>query len=311
MKKILLLTLCAVMLLTVTAAVKKTETDYSIAYVNDIQGECEIKKKSEGFLEELTDIYTPLYEGDALMTGKDGRIEIVFDDSTIIKMDPRSKLLVKNLKRGKKNSTLLELVKGTVMAVVKKLTTDEEFAVKTKMAMAAVKGTEFIVETEGEDNDKVAVYEGAVAVSSYDMSGKELHKLVLDKDKETLITKKLRQPERPRPINKNFVKRYKEIKDIREKIQYVREMRRQGKHKELRLKRQLERINNIKKMRGSPGFEKSLNSKQKAVLDAIESREQYYRDQLDELERKERKGGSRVKLYLENKKSGIKGDGAE
>ncbi len=295
MKKTVLILFSLAVLLASTAAIKKNQEDYSVAYVNDIQGECEIKKKSEGFIEELSDIYTPLYEGDTLITGRDGRIEIVFDDSTIVKMDPSSKLVIKNLKRGKKNSTLLELLKGTLLAVVKKLTDDEEFAVKTKMAMAAVKGTEFIVETNDNDDGKVGVYEGAVVVSSLDMSGRELHRITLDKDNETVITKRLMKPEKPRPISKNFVKRYNEIKDIREKIQYVREMRRAGKTRELRLKRQLERIKAIKKMRANPAFESGLDSKQKDVLDAIEEREKYYRKQLEEIQKKENKSGSRIK----------------
>lgn len=191
--------------------------DYSIAYINDYEGDCEIKRKGKSIGEAILDIYIPLYEGDAVITGYDSRVEIVFDDATIIKLDPNSRLVIRDLRRDKENKTIIELIKGRLMGVVKKLIEKEEFAVKTKLAMAAVKGTELIVET-GEE-DVVGVYEGQVEVASYDDEGNIKKKIILDKDKETKIVKYI-GPEKPKRLSKNFIKKYKEIKDIREKIKY-------------------------------------------------------------------------------------------
>jgi hypothetical protein len=97
-------------------------------------------------------------------------------------------IVLKDLKRGKYNKTFIDLLKGKIIAVVKKLTGGEEFTIKTKLAAATVKGTEFIVETG--DEERVGEYAGEVEVASIDMNGNVLHKIVLKKDKENKIIKK-------------------------------------------------------------------------------------------------------------------------
>ena len=127
MKKIFLFVLAMFLIIpAVNAAVKtktksKADPGYSIAYINDFEGECEIKRKGQDTAEALQDLYIPLYEGDSLSTDADSRVEVIFDDSTIIKVDPRSSLTIKNLTRKDKNKTIIELIKGRVIAIVKKL----------------------------------------------------------------------------------------------------------------------------------------------------------------------------------------------
>jgi hypothetical protein len=279
---------------------KPKEEDYSIAYINDYEGECELKKKGESIGEEVSDIYISLYQGDTVITESDSRMEIVFDDATIMKLDSNSKLVIKNLKRGKTAETVLELIKGKIFGVVKKLTQQEQFTVKTKMAMAAVKGTELIVEAGNED--KVGVYEGSVEVSNIDMSGNVLSKVILDKNKEVIVVKHLKGPGKITGISRNFAKKYNEITDLRKKIQYLRELRRTGKAKEYRLERRLKRIQNLKMLRSNPASMKNVSPDQKALLDEIIKQEDYYQAQYDSVKSKERKTKSRIKQYLQDKK---------
>ncbi|HDQ25139.1 MAG TPA: hypothetical protein ENN43_00130 [bacterium] len=277
------------------------DDDYSIAYINDFSGDCEIKRKGERTGEALRDIFIPLYEGDTVITEAGSTMEIVFDDATVLKLDPYSRLVIRNLKRDKKNtSTVLELIKGRVMGVIKKLTDKEEFAVRTKLAMAAVKGTELLVETGARgDDDKVAVFKGKVEVSSFDMSGKVRHRVILNDNKETLIVKRI-GPEKPKSLSRNTVRKYNEIKDARKKLDYIREMRRSGKAREYRLERRLERIDNLKRMRSSDPSFKKLDPKQKELIDEIIRREEYYRAQLGELKKKEKRP-SRIQRLLDRK----------
>jgi hypothetical protein len=274
--------------------------DNAAAYVNEVEGECQVKRKGESYAETIKDIFIPLYEGDTVYTEIQSKLEIIFDDATIIKLDPNSKLTIKILKRGKTNKTILDLIKGSLLSVVKKLTQEEEFSVKTKMAMAAVKGTEFVV-TAGDD-DKVAVFDGAVSVTGYDMDGNELHSIILDKDKETVITKKLRKPEKAKKLSRNFVKRYSEIKDMRGKIEHVRQLRRDGKIKKYRLERRLERIDNLKMMKSSRKLSGKMSADQKEYIKRMEELEPFYRAQLNEIERDERKTKQRIKKIIDNKK---------
>ncbi len=273
----------------------ESSEDYSIAYINDYEGECLIKRKGQDIAEVIMDIYLPLYEGDSVITELGSRAEIVFDDATLIKLDPNSSIVIKDLKKGKNNKTLLDLLKGKVIAIVKKLTVDEEFTIKTKLAAAAVKGTEFIVEAG--DEERVGVYDGKVEVASVDMDGNILHKIILDKDKETKIVKKLKIPEKPKNLGRDFIKRYKEIKDLRKKIEFVREMRNKGEIKKYKLKRRIERIENLKKiMNNNPNKFKSLTPKQKKLIDKMMQLEPYYRKQIEDMERKEIKEKRKIKL---------------
>lgn len=281
---------------------KPKEEDYSIAYINDYEGECELKKKGESIGEAVSDIYISLYQGDTVITENDSRMEIVFDDATIMKLDSNSKLVIKNLTRGKTAETVLDLIKGKIFGVVKKLTQQEQFTVKTKMAMAAVKGTELIVETG--DEDKVGVYEGSVEVSNIDMNGNVLSKLIVDKNKEVKVVKYLKGPGRITGISSNFVKKYNQITDLRKKIQYLRELRRTGKAREYKLERRIKRIQNLKMMRANPSSMKNVSPEQKALLDEIINQEAYYQAQYDSVKSKERKTKSRIKQYLQDKKSG-------
>ena len=279
-----------------TAAEQALFPDNAAAYINEVEGECQLKRKGDSYPERINDIFIPLFEGDTVYTEIQSKLEIIFDDASIIKLDPNSKLTIKLLKRGKTNKTLIELIKGSIMSVVKKLTKEEEFGIRTKMAMAAVKGTEFVVSAG--DDDKVAVFDGAVAVTGYDMEGNELHSIILDKDNETVITKKLRKPGKAKKLSRNFVKKYNEIKDLRGKIEHVRNYRRDGKIKKYRLERRLERIDNLKRMkRGGIG----MTADQKAYIEQMEKMEPFYRAELNEIESKERKTKQRIKKYMEDK----------
>lgn len=202
-KKILILSTFFLVLISYLNAL---EEDYSIAYINDYEGECEIKRKGKDITEAVADIYMPLYEGDVVITGMGSNAEIIFDDATIVKLDPESKILIKDLTKEKNKKTMINLLKGKIIAIVKKLLKEEEFTIKTKMAIAAVKGTAFIVEAG--DEEKVGVYEGEVEVSGIDTEGKSLNKVIVGKDKETIISKTLRGPEKPKNLSKKF---YKEI----------------------------------------------------------------------------------------------------
>lgn len=275
------------------------EEDYSVAYINDYEGECEIKRKGKDITEAISDIYVPLYEGDVVITGMGSIAEIIFDDSTIVRLDPESKILIKDLTREKNKKTIIDLLKGKIIAIVKKLIKEEEFTVKTKMAMAAVKGTEFIVEAG--DEEKVGVYEGQVEVSGIDLQGNVLHKVIVGKDKETVISKKLRGPEKPRNLSKNFIKRFKEVKDLREKIEMIRELRAKGNIKEYKLKRRIQKIENIKMMmRNNPQRYKNLTEGQRKLVDKLIQMQPYLEKQLDDIKRKERE--QRMKVYLKEKK---------
>lgn len=105
----------------------------------------------------------PLYEGDTIATKSESFVEVVFDSATLVRVDADSSLKLSELKRSPTSArTIFSLLKGRVVAIVDKLMNPESaFEVHTKMAIAAVKGTELAVE-EG----NMAVYEGSVLYSN-------------------------------------------------------------------------------------------------------------------------------------------------
>jgi len=279
------------------------DAEYSIAYINDFQGECELRRKDSDIADAVQDLYVPLYEGDTVATENGASMEVVFDDATVVKLDPESKMLIRNLDRNNSQKTGLELLKGRLIAIVKKLFEKEEFTVRTKMAMAAVKGTEFIVEEDEGSSD--GVYNGAVEVSGLDMSGNVLHKVVVQKGQETTIIKYMHNQGKISGLRKDFFNRYSEISDLREKIKYMRELRRSGRIKKYKIERRLKRIETLKKMeKMDPDKFNSLAPGERALVNEIEKEEPYLNAEKQAEDNSEKKDDrdSRLKAILEKKK---------
>ena len=263
-----------------------TEEEYSIAYINDYQGECELVKKGGGEPEPVQDIYIPLYEGDSVTTGEIGSMEIVFDDATIINLDENSRLTIQSLNRGNGNKTIIDLIKGSLTAIVKKLAAGDEFKVKTNMAMAAVKGTEFSVEAG--DDHKVGVFDGSVEVSGLDRSGKITGHIMVNKGSETVIDRTMRRPGQPRHFSPGMIKRAGGVRTLRQKITNLRDLRRAGGIRKFKLDRRLERIKYLKGTLKNHVNYRTMPEKRRAAANRVIMQEQRLRQQRDAIDKKEK-----------------------
>jgi hypothetical protein len=204
-----------------------TGEDYSTAYVEEFTGDCSILRHNKKVKEEISELYTPLYEGDTVLTGPGCTAELVFDDSTMVNLDENSEMSITGLKRKGDFETSLKLAAGRAIAIVNKLFEGEKFTVSTKMAMAAVKGTEFAVEAG--DEHKVGVFDGSVEVSGLDDHGAVVKRMVLEKDNETTIDRKGRFPGQARHLGQAFRKHMTHVRSLRQKIQMIRSLKQQGK----------------------------------------------------------------------------------
>ncbi len=112
-----------------------------------------------------------IFEKDYIETGADGKIKIKFKDDNIINLVPNSKLTIEELqfdpaKESKK--TLLNLIYGKVRSSVKQSYNGENYyEVKTKTAVAGVRGTDFVVSYNDDDKveAKVETISGKVELS--------------------------------------------------------------------------------------------------------------------------------------------------
>lgn len=101
--------------------------------------------------------------GDTLVLAAASRLELRYPDNTLLRLDENSRLVLSNRSAGKPEPTL---VVGKAWANVKKIGQGGTgFGVRTPTAVAAVRGTVFLVEG-GPDSSRVNLYEGKVEVGS-------------------------------------------------------------------------------------------------------------------------------------------------
>ncbi len=132
----------------------------SVAVVSDHGGSA--KAFTSGKWKDA-EINMPLYEGDTLLTRGGSFMEVTFDDATIVRLDSNSQMKLAELKRqGSVAKTIFNLAKGRFFAIVDKLKNPKsKFEVHTRMAIAAVKGTELIVQADN-DSALLGVTKGSV-----------------------------------------------------------------------------------------------------------------------------------------------------
>lgn len=215
----------------------------SIAIVSDYSGNCYVKKTGAKNFTNV-EINMPVYQGDEFKTDNGSFIEITFDDASIIKIDSNTVLKIDELLR-KENSarTIFSLMWGRVLAIVDKLKTSESaFEVHTKMAIAAVKGTELAVETNG-NGTILGVFEGEVKYSGKDNKGEITESKNVKKGYESKILKNNRNPSNPEKL-KAMLNIEKQFGKLREEIRVIREIKqKEGKDSVIKfyIKRKLEK----------------------------------------------------------------------
>ena len=164
MKKFLLFLLCLAPLLRAEAP---ESSDEDAATAVEVSGAVffeteasQLKPVEEGQL---------FAEGDHLVTKDDGSLHLALADGSTLSLGSNSELWVKSVGRGGDGSkTFFELLKGSVNAIVHKLSAGASFEVSTSNAVAAVKGTQFEVSAAEGADSAVTVQEGTVAMSDPD-----------------------------------------------------------------------------------------------------------------------------------------------
>lgn len=165
--------------------VQKDENgDYydSGARVSDIAGEVYIRHGDGDKLSwELLEPGMVIYDGDVIHTkGRDARVVLSLDDMTTFNLGPNAGIIMDT--RSEKESKL-KLLHGKVMANVKKMFKDGTMNVEMSQAVAGIKGTIFVAESDG-DVSRLQVLEGTVEVT--DKNGK---KVTLTQNQEVVSVK--------------------------------------------------------------------------------------------------------------------------
>ncbi len=181
------------------------------ARVSAVEGEVEIF--SEGAQEgAAAEADMPLEDGDRLVTGPESRAELALDAESLIELGPDSEFIVGSLDP---RDSWFTLRLGLLSAKLRRLLSDSRLRVRTQGAVAALRGTEFSVETSGPEDTAVAVFdEGEVSVSS---AGEEADsRVTLGANQETEVLRG-RRPLPPRALRR--------MARMRERLKHIRSRR--------------------------------------------------------------------------------------
>lgn len=109
-----------------------------------------------------------VFASDTVITSKDSRLKVVMVDGNEINVSPETRVKISKYEyanNGKKKNVLLNVLKGKVRSKVKQKYDGEKnkFQVKTKTAVAGVRGTDFLASYNPQQNSSnVITFEGQV-----------------------------------------------------------------------------------------------------------------------------------------------------
>lgn len=195
---------------------------HSIAVVSDYGGEAYVTTPGAKTRVNAS-ISMPVYEGASIKTLSDSYIEITFDDATMVRLESNAELKLTELKRDKSAVTVFNLLKGRLLAVVDKLReSDSTFEIHTKMAVAAIKGTELAVDAD-DDGASLGVNEGLVAFFAQGNN----NRIMVGKGKESKLNRGALMPSSPSDLSSMW-KFERRFDSMREEIKVIRQLKQEN-----------------------------------------------------------------------------------
>jgi hypothetical protein len=148
----------------------------AIGQVSAIKGEV-FRERPAG--RESVAVGTPVYVADAIVTAVGGKAKIALNDGSILSVGESGRLVIAGY-QGTDNgyTTRVQPAAGAIRLFVNKTVAGGRFEVETESAVAAVRGTDFVVEVTPE-RTSVAVLQGIVAV--HGTGAQRAAEVVLDK----------------------------------------------------------------------------------------------------------------------------------
>ena len=140
--------------------------DFAIGSVRAVRGD--VTRESGGEPQPLV-AKAPVYLGDVIVAGA-GKAQLSLNDGTIISIGENTRLRLE-VYRATTNAftTRLHLVSGVLRLLVAKVTAVGQFEIETETAIAAVRGTDWLIDATAEQTS-VAIISGRVAVTARDVT---------------------------------------------------------------------------------------------------------------------------------------------
>jgi|YNPBryBLVA2012_1023415.scaffolds.fasta_scaffold09643_3 hypothetical protein len=136
------------------------------ATVVSLKGECTVTRGSASVPARVK---MALEESDVLVTGHRSSVEILLDNGALVMLDADTVVELSRLHMTSDHEEVrIALSLGRILASVRKLVSPSStFSIRTKTSVAAVRGTEYVVEAASDSTD-VGVFEGTVNVAALD-----------------------------------------------------------------------------------------------------------------------------------------------
>jgi len=108
-----------------------------------------------------------LADGSMIVTGDKSQCSVLIGSDSYVTIKEKSRMLIDSIvkKASGQESSSVELKVGRIVVNPKKLLKGDEFSVKTPTAIAAVRGTKFVVAQEEGVSAKVSVVEGKISLT--------------------------------------------------------------------------------------------------------------------------------------------------
>ena len=115
-------------------------------------------------------VQAPVHEKDAIVAAE-GKAKIALDDGTIISISENTRVRIREFRKAAHAAkTKLELVSGALRVFAAKVAPSGHFEIETETAIAAVRGTDWLIEAVP-GRTSVALLHGSVAVTSRESTG--------------------------------------------------------------------------------------------------------------------------------------------
>jgi phage tail protein X len=151
-----------------TAVLFEKKVNATQGVVTCVEGTAFVTAKGGAAKKKLI-VNTLVYPGDVIETGKPGRVEIIINRESVVRMKENTRLIIEAFRDNsrQKGSTQVGFTLGTVWAKIKKFKDAvSRFDLELPTAVAGVHGTVYQAGVAADSSAEVKVYDGEVAVKS-------------------------------------------------------------------------------------------------------------------------------------------------
>lgn len=144
----------------------------SVGKITGLSGNATLERGSNTLPAKLG---SSLEAKDSIVTTNDAKVQLTFNDNTIITVGKKSKFSIEEylFDATTESTAKFNMVNGTIRAMSGKIgkIAPDRFAVKTKTATIGIRGTDFIIQTSESGESQFFCMQGAITIRSSDGEG--------------------------------------------------------------------------------------------------------------------------------------------